>query len=44
MQSVLREDFADLCDTVQFGVAHRTNAPPFVDPFDLMEQEAECQT
>ncbi|DBA96355.1 hypothetical protein WJX82_006205 [Trebouxia sp. C0006] len=28
----------------QFGVAHRTNAPPFVDPFDLMEQESQSQT
>ena len=24
---------------VQFGVAHRTDAPPFVEPLDLMEQE-----
>ncbi len=40
----MKRSIVDLCVTVQFGVAHRTNAPPFVDPFDLMEQEAECQT
>ncbi len=40
----MRRSIADLCVTAQFGVAHRTNAPPFVDPFDLMEQEAQSQT
>ncbi len=40
--SSMRRSVADLSVTVQFGVAHRTNAPPFVDTFDLMEQEAEC--
>ena len=28
---------------LQFGVPRRTNAPPFVDPFDLMEQEEQQQ-
>ena len=28
----------------QFGVAHRTNAPPFKEAFDVMEQEVDCTT
>ncbi len=28
------------CPVVQFGTARRTDAPPYLDPYDLMVEEA----